>query len=227
MEQAAPPPPEQPQAAAAPPVHVSGMDVTPADPQAAYPTAYPVGLDIGYQREYSRFYPLVKWLAAIPHFIALFFVAIGFLVGWVVAFFAVLFTGKYPEGLFNFFLGFLRWSWRVNAYISLMEDKYPPFTLDDDPDYPVRLNIDYPPEGKIARWRVIGNYFLAIPHLIILYFLIIGVFVVQIIAFFAILFTKEFTRGMFDFMANAYRWQARVTSYQLFMTEKYPPFTLG
>ena len=88
------------------------------------------GLSVEYPGEVNRWLPLVKWLLAIPHFIVLVFLFIGAIFAWLVAFFAVLFTGKYPEGIRNYMIGVARWMLRVQVYVMLMRDEYPPFSLD-------------------------------------------------------------------------------------------------
>ena len=219
-----PPQPERPGAPPASPG--AGLDVTPSATEVAYPN-YPVQLDVGYQQEYHRWLPLVKWLLVLPHFFVLFFIWIGVLFAIIGAFFAVLFTRRYPPGIFNFVVGSLRWTMRASAYYLLLVDPYPPFSLDDDPNYPVRFNIDYPPDGQIARWRPFFAWVPVIPQLFIAYFAGLAAYVCVVIGFFAILFTKQFPRGLFDFVVNAIRFQTRANAYAYWLTEKYPGFAWG
>ena len=99
------------------------------DPAGPPSPPYDVSLEIAYPSELNRWLPLVKWFLAIPHYIALFFVGIAAFFVHVFAFFAVLFTGRYPRGAFEFVIGVLRWGYRVAAYVQLMTDAYPPFSL--------------------------------------------------------------------------------------------------
>src|SRR5262245_24165429 len=142
-----PPPPTEPpaQPPAQPPPPPPGYE--PATPGAPGGERYGVRADASRQEEYSRFMPLIKWLILLPHYICLLFLGIAALVVIIISWFAVLFTRNYPRGMFDFVLGVHRWGWRVSSYLFLLNDNYPPFTLDDVADYPARLTIDYPEAG--------------------------------------------------------------------------------
>ena len=129
---------------------------------------HPVAVTATLDPELSQWKWLVKWFLAIPHFIVLFFLWIAFAVLTVVAFFAILFTGRYPRGFFDFNVGVLRWSWRVSYYAAtggLGTDRYPPFTLERRPDDLATLDIAYP--EQLSRGLVLVKWWLlAIPHYI-------------------------------------------------------------
>ena len=195
------------------------------DPSGPPAPDYPARLEISYPGELNRWLPLVKWLLLIPHYFALLFVGIGAFFVLIYAFFVVLFTRRWPRGAFDYLVGTLRWTYRVLAYLHLMTDAYPPFLLDDDPNYPVRLDIEYPDETD--RWRPLVQWLLAIP-----YIWVAGVFywltgVLTVVAFFTVLFTKRIPRGVFEMMLPGFRWYVRGYGYAYFMTERYPPFVWG
>ena len=198
--------------------------------------AYPVNLRGELTLPPNRWLWLLKWLLAIPHYIVLVFLWIFFIVVCIIAFFAILFTAKYPRSLFNFNAGVLRWSWRVGfySYQALGTDKYPPFSLDPDPDYPADLEIEYP--ERLSRGLIwVKWWLLAIPHYIITAFFQGGAgqqsqigltFILAIFGAIAVLFTGKYPPDIFRFCVGTNRWTYRVAAYISLMTDKYPPFRL-
>jgi hypothetical protein len=184
---------------------------------------YPVRYDVEYPEELSRWLIFVKWLLAIPHFMIVWALSIAAGVMGFIAFFAILFTKRYPRGLFDFVVNFNRWSLNVDAYTWLLRDEYPPFSWEPG-QYAVTYEVDYP--EQLNRWLPLIKWLLAIPHIIVLLFLFIGAFVAWVIAWFAILFTKRFPRGLFDFVVGVTRWQYRVDAYTGLLRDEYPPFSL-
>ncbi|HJU98150.1 MAG TPA: DUF4389 domain-containing protein, partial [Jiangellaceae bacterium] len=125
----------------------------------------PVAVNARLDEPLSRWLWLVKWLLAIPHVIILIFLWTAFVVVTIIAFFAILFTARYPRGMFDFNVGVMRWTWRVGYYTydALGTDRYPPFSLADDPNYPARLDVRYP--ESLSRGLVLVKWWLlAIPH---------------------------------------------------------------
>jgi hypothetical protein len=186
------------------------------------PPGYPVRLDVEYPAKLSRGLIFVKWLLAIPHFIALTFLGIGALVVWVISWFAVLFTGRYPKGMFDYMVGVQRWGTRVGAYVLFLTDKYPAFSLEDDPSYPVRVEIDYP--ERIANWRPLVHWLLVYPVTIALYLFFFLGLGAAFLGWFAILFTGRLPQSFFNAIVVMLRWTLRHNVYYYWMTEKYPPF---
>jgi Domain of unknown function (DUF4389) len=209
------------------------------------PNPYPLRVDGRLDEPLSRGLWLVKWLLALPHFVVLAFLWIAFVVCTVIAFFAILFTGRYPRAIFDFNVGVLRWTWRVNfyGYGALGTDRYPPFTLRDVPDYPAHLSVDYP--DHLSRGLIFVKWLLIVPQLLIVTLLTGGgawatwqlngdssrtgpglVFLLAVIAGFSLLFRNRFPRSIFDLLIGLDRWCLRVVPYVALMTDVYPPFRL-
>jgi hypothetical protein len=184
---------------------------------------YPLRFDIEYPEKLSRLLIFVKWLLVIPHILIVYALLMAVSIVQLIAFFAVLFTKQYPKDLFDFVVNVYRWEANVIAYFGDMRDEYPPFSWDRGV-YPVTFEIEYP--GEMNRWLPLIKWLLAIPHYIVLLFLIAAALVVWIIAWFAIIITGQFPRGMFDFNVGVLRWYSRYTAYVYFMRDEYPPFSL-
>jgi len=135
----------------------------------------------------------------------------------------IVFRQKYPRWWFDWNLQLLRFSNRVTAYLALLDDHYP----STDEEQAVHLDLPYPDARQLNRWLPLVKWLLAIPHYIVLFFLVIGAVVAVIIAWFAILFTGRYPRGLFDFVVGVMRWSNRVTGYALVLvTDQYPEFSL-
>ena len=137
----------------------------------------------------------------------------------------ILFRQKYPRWWFDWNRELLRFTNRVTAYFALMDDRYP----STDEEQSVHLDFPYPDVPReLNRWLPLVKWFLAIPHYLVLFFLGIAAFVAVVVAWFAILFTGRYPRGLFDFVEGVMRWSNRVTGYALILvTDRYPPFRLG
>jgi hypothetical protein len=174
-------------------------------------------------------------VSAHSSYIVLIFLWIAAFVTWIVALFAILFTGKYPRGIFNFIVGVMRWTWRVSfyGYAALGTDKYPPFTLKAG-EYPADLEVAYP--DKLSKGLVLVKWWLlAFPQ-----YVVVGIFqggwgvhcgglIVISVLFGAVvlLFTGKYPRDNFDFAMGMNRWSYRVFAYTALTTDKYPPFRLS
>ena len=211
----------------------------------AYPVTYDVETQLaGRNRRTTAF----RIILAIPHIILVGGPGIGF--GWspgpgigddsrngsggvsalgfaafvmaVISWFAIVFTGKQPLGLWDFTRFYLTWRSKAVAYMTLLRDEYPPF---GDGAYPVTFSAGEFPETR-DRVRVGFRLILAIPQFIVLFFISIAWVIIAIIGWFAILFTGAYPEGLYRFAVGYLRWSLRLESYVLLMHDKYPPFSL-
>ncbi len=209
--------------------------------------AYPVRVDASLDAPLSRWLWLVKWILVIPHYIVLAFLWIAFVVLSAAAMAAIVVTGRYPRAVFEFNVGVLRWTWRVQYYAigAFGTDRYPPFTLADDPSYPAHLEVEYP--QRLSRGLALVKWWLlAIPQ-----YIIIGLFtgsgmwfawqygeqdhswaglgligILAVIAAVVLLVTGRYPEQLYDFVLGLNRWVLRVAGYAGLMTDRYPPFRL-
>ncbi len=187
----------------------------------------------------SRWLWLVKWLLAVPHLVVLALLWVAFVVLSVVALVGILITGRYPRPIFEFTVRVLRWTWRVAYYTygALGTDRYPPFSLGEEPDYPATMDIAYP--EHLSRGLALVKWLLALPHyLVVAFFAGGGTWVVYqagtwsqvssdgawsfgggliglltVFAGVALLFTGRYPRGVFDLLLGMHRWVIRVAAY--------------
>jgi hypothetical protein len=198
--------------------------------------SYPVRVTGTRDASLNRWLWLVKWLLLIPHYLVLLVLWIAFFVLTFVAFFAILISGRYPRGIFDFNLGVLRWTWRVGfySYSALGTDRYPPFTLGPAPGYPATLDVDYP--ERLSRGLVlVKSWLLAFPQ-----YLIVAIFVggwghlmgpglaglLVLFAAIVLTFRACYPQDIYDFVMGMNRWTVRVAAYAALMRDEYPPFRL-
>lgn len=205
------------------------------------PPAYPLRLSIDYpDRALNRLTTFFRLIWIIPILVVLWAISpdwgswksdsnwqfgtgLGGLV-FLAPLLMILFRQKYPRWWFDFNLELNRFGTRVGAYLTLLRDEYP----STDQEQAVHLDIDYPDVMRdLNRWLPLVKWFLAIPHYILLIFLSIAAIVAIVIAWFAILFTGRYPRGLFDYVVGVQRWWLRVQAYALMLaTDRYPPFSL-
>jgi len=202
---------------------------------------YPMSLSVDYPEKLNRLTTFFRIFTVIPILIILSLLTGGSSQGggdggWSYQYAAagvvvlplvlmLLFRQKYPKWWFDWNVALIKFSTRVEAYISLLRDEYP----STDEDQAVHIEIPYPnAKEDLNRWLPLVKWFLAIPHYIVLFFLGIAAIVSIVIAWFAILFTGRYPKGLFDFVVGVFRWCLRVAVYAfLLTTDRYPPFSLS
>jgi hypothetical protein len=177
-----------------------------------------------YAERRSRLTTFFRGILAIPHGIVMYVWALAAGVVAFVAWFVLLFTGRWPRGMYDFVAGYLRYSTYVNAYFWLAADAYPPFSGDAGASYPVRLNVA-PPQERYSRLKVLFRIVLAIPVMIILYAMQIVEQIGAVLAWFAIVLLGRQPKGLQDMIVLGLSYQQRASAYLLLITEDWPPFT--
>ena len=191
--------------------------------------AYPVRFTFEPAERIARWRPLVAWLLVLPHLFVLYAIQIVASVCVLINWFAILFTGKMPEGLAGFPELQLRYQLRVMTYATFLQEEYPPFTFATEPtdpgDYP-RMAVDVDPAltGR-NRLTVFFRSFLVLPHIFVLVFVGLAAAILIWIAWFVVIVTAKWPDGMREFVIGYFRWTTRVTGYAFLLTDEYPPFT--
>jgi hypothetical protein len=203
-------------------------------------SSYPVQFDIDFpSRPLDRLSTAFRFIVAIPIVVVLTMLSgealrdrnndtntlvIGGAAVFLPLVLMIVFRQKYPRWWFDWNLNLLRFSNRVTAYLALLDDRYP----STDEEQAVHLDFPYPDARQLNRWLPLVKWFLAIPHYVVLFFLGLAAVIAVIAAWFAILFTGTYPRGLFDFVVGVIRWSNRVNGYAFaLVTDQYPPFSLS
>jgi hypothetical protein len=189
-------------------------------------STYPIVLEVDPAAPQNRLTVFFRLLMIIPQAIVLAFVGIAAYIVTIIAWFVILFTGTYPEGMLRFAIGALRWGIRVQGYAYLLTDRYPPFSLEAVSDYPIRPDAAVQSTGR-NRLTVFFRIIMIIPHAIIVQVLGYAVAVVVFIGWVAALFTGSVPEGLHNFVAGYCRWYARYIGYAMLLRDEYPPFSLS
>ncbi len=189
-------------------------------------------LTIKHQDTYSRGELLLRTIfgflyIGIPHFFLLFFVSIWSAILQFISWWAILFTGRYPQSFFEFQVAVMRWNIRLNARLMNLSDGYPAFGIHANDD---QTSIDVPYPESLSRGLAVvkllfGAIYVGIPHGFILLFRLIWGYILTFIAFWVVLFTGKYPESWHQFNVNTIRWSTRVNIYLGFMNDKYPPFS--
>jgi hypothetical protein len=186
-----------------------------------YPVTYEADIPVEGRNRLST---LLRYIYGIPSIIVAFFFILAAEVVAFIAWFAIVFTGRYPEGLYNFNVKALRMVTRTNSFLNLAVDEMPPLSGDDEPGYPVRLGVAEP-LGKYSRAKTFFRLIVGIPVWICNYIWQIIAAVVSFIAWFAILFTGKMPEGLVKPLHGSLAYQSKALAYALLLTEDWPPFS--
>jgi hypothetical protein len=186
--------------------------------------AYPVAYQADYKEQQSRLTTFFRLIVAIPWLIVMYFWqllgAIGIIVGW----FAILFTGRYPDGLYNLTSMALRYHARINSWIYLMTDEWPPFDGAEHPEYPIRLAIPAP-QPQYSRVKTLLRIILGIPVIIMAYIFSLLAGIISILVWVVVVITGKLPKGLFDVMKMSMAYLSLAGVYLGLITETYPPIS--
>lgn len=177
--------------------------------------------DVAYPGRLRRWLIFFRGLFIIPHSIILYFLLLALSVVTFVAWWAILFTGRYPEGMWSFSMSVMRWAARVQVYTMNLRDEYPPL---GEGAYPIRFDQARP--ARQSRWLLFARPFMLIPHYICLMVIGVASSVVALVACVSVLILGRMPRGMFTFITGSQRWIFRVYLFQMLLTDAYPPFSM-
>lgn len=185
---------------------------------------YPIAYSAAYQGENrNRLTTFFRLIVAIPWFIVAMFYGIAAFVATFIAWFALLITGHYPQGLYDFNAGFIRMSARVSGFYQLLTDEYPPFGGGEEPDYPIRTLVG-PPKDEYSRMKVLFRFILLIPVYVLHYVMQIMLQVCGFVAWLVIIFTGKLPIGLYRPMRIASAYTVKGTAFYMLLTEDFPPF---
>ena len=190
---------------------------------AARELPHPVSFEVQYPERLSRLTTFFRLFMAIPQLFIVYLLMTAAYFITVIAWLSILFTGRYPKGFFDFTAGALRWGVNVAAYTALLRDEYPPFSWEPG-EYPLALIIER--AERQSRFRLFIRIFAIMPNYIVLYFVQVAWFFTTIVAWFAILITGRYPRGLFNFAVGVIRWSQRQLAYLLLLRDEYPPYSL-
>lgn len=185
---------------------------------------YPVAYEADHVERQHRLTTFFRGLVVIPWLLVGILWGLGALACTVLAWFALVATGRYPQGLYDFNARAHRFSARVNGFLFLLTDRWPPFDGDEHPEYPVRLVIP-PPQAAYSRWKALLRLILAIPVMIVAYLLDLLVNVVVILSWIVIVITGKHPKGLFDVLKLGLAYLARASTYSALLTERWPPIS--
>ncbi|MCY4390978.1 MAG: DUF4389 domain-containing protein [Chloroflexi bacterium] len=185
---------------------------------------YPVQFEVDPPAAQNRLSIFFRWLLVIPHVIVLNFLGLAAGVVITFAWFTIVFAGRFPAGMLRFTIGFSRWAARANAYGTLLTDRYPPFSMEEEPDYPVRLTIQEQTADR-NRLTTFFRCILLIPHEIVLSLLGIALVFVALVAWVAAVVLGRVPEGLHNFLVGYTRWTERASAYAYLLVDEYPTFS--